>query len=123
MNETKIPRGATNLPSTLIAFDSSYRLCAIFRSIAEAASLTGALRQSLIKAAYGTVVSVNKHYWRVVPHDFEIEPDDIGVLSIFDFDAEMGEDRRIYPTKEMARKSSILESEYLELQKSTQKAK
>ena len=102
-------------PTTLLAFDPSYKLVAIFKSISEAASLTGAVRQSLIKAAYGDIISVNKRYWRVVPEDLQVEPDDIGELSLFDFDSMVGEDRKIYPTKKMLKGTSMLESEYIML--------
>lgn len=102
-----------NNPTTLVAFDNSYMLVAIFKSISEAATLTGAIRQSLIKAAYGQIISVNKRYWRVVPPDFQIEPDDIGQLTLFDFDAAVGEDRKIYGTRKMLKNSVMLESEYL----------
>lgn len=102
-----------NQPTTLVAFDSNYILTAIFRSISEAATLTGALRQSLIKAAYGDIISVNGRYWRVVPTDFEIEPDDLGKLSIFEFDEAIGIDRKIYATRKMLKSSAMLESEYL----------
>lgn len=102
-----------NNPTTIVAFDATYILVAIFRSISEAATLTGTLRQSLIKAAYGEIISVNKRYWRAVPPDFQIEPDDIGKLTLFDFDAEVGEDRKIYSTRKMLKSSVMLESEYL----------
>lgn len=91
-----------NNPTTIVAFDATYILVAIFKSISEAATLTGTLRQSLIKAAYGEIISVNKRYWRAVPSDFQIEPDDIGKLTLFDFDAEIGEDRKIYSTRKNA---------------------
>lgn len=103
-------------PSTIVAFDATYVLVAIFRSISEASALTGIVRQSLIKAAYGDTISVNKRYWRVVPPDFQIEPDDIGVLNLFDFDAAIGEDRRIYATRKMRKSSVMFESEYIEKQ-------
>lgn len=102
-----------NKPTTIVAFDSSYVLVAIFRSISEAATLTGTIRQSLIKAAYGDIISVNKRYWRAVPPDFQIEPDDVGKLTLFEFDDAIGEDRKIYATKKMLKSSVILESEYL----------
>ena len=105
-----------NTPTTIVAFDSQYMLVAIFKSISEAAALTGAIRQALIKAAYGDIISVNKRYWRVVPPDIQIEPDDIGKLSLFEFDAEIGEDRKIYGTRKMLKGSVMLESEYLTLQ-------
>lgn len=107
---------ANNTPTTVAAFDPSYVLVAIFKSISEAAALTGAVRQSLIKAAYGDIISVNGRYWRAVPPDFQIEPDDIGNLTLFEFDAAVGgEDRKIYATKKMLKSSVMLESEYLKL--------
>lgn len=107
-----------NKPTTIVAFDSSYILVAIFKSISEAATLTNTIRQSLIKAAYGSIISVNKRYWRVVPPDFQIEPDDVGKLTLFEFDEAVGDDRKIYTTRKMLKNSVMLESEYLVLQKS-----
>lgn len=107
-----------NKPTTIVAFDSSYVLVAIFKSISEAATLTNTVRQSLIKAAYGSIISVNKRYWRVVPPDFQIEPDDLGKLTLFEFDEAVGDDRKIYTTRKMLKNSVMLESEYLVLQKS-----
>lgn len=108
----------SNKPTTIVAFDSSYILVAIFKSISEAATLTNTIRQSLIKAAYGSIISVNKRYWRVVPPDFQIEPDDLGKLTLFEFDEAVGDDRKIYTTRKMLKNSVMLESEYLVLQKS-----
>lgn len=110
-----------NKPTTIVAFDASYVLVAIFKSISEAATLTGTIRQSLIKAAYGDIISVNKRYWRVVPLDFQIEPDDVGHLTLFEFDAAIGEDRKIYSTRKMLKNSVMLESEYLVLKSNTSK--
>lgn len=107
-----------NKSTTIVAFDSSYILVAIFKSISEAATLTNTIRQSLIKAAYGSIISVNKRYWRVVPPDFQIEPDDLGKLTLFEFDEAVGDDRKIYTTRKMLKNSVMLESEYLVLQKS-----
>lgn len=107
-----------NKPTTIVAFDSSYILVAIFKSISEAATLTNTIRQSLIKAAYGSIISVNKRYWRMVPPDFQIEPDDLGKLTLFEFDEAVGDDRKIYTTRKMLKNSVMLESEYLVLQKS-----
>lgn len=107
-----------NKPTTIVAFDSSYVLVAIFKSISEAATLTNTIRQSLIKAAYGSIISVNKRYWRVVPPDFQIEPDDVGKLTLFEFDEAVGDDRKIYTTRKMLKNSVMLESEYLALQRS-----
>ena len=97
----------------VLAFDCQYHLCAIFRSISEAATLSVAIRQSIIKAVYGDIISVKGRYWRAVPKDIEIEPDDLGQLSLFDFDEMCGVDRKIYGTRDMRKSSVMLESEYL----------
>ena len=104
-----------NKPTTIVAFDPSYILVAIFKSISEAAALTNTVRQSLIKAAYGDIISVNKRYWRAVPSDIQIEPDDVGKLTLFEFDAIVGEDRKIYSTRKMLKNSVMLESEFIAL--------
>lgn len=102
--------------TVVLAFDCQYRLCAIFRSISEASTLCGAIRQSIIKAVYGEIISVKGRYWRAVPKDIEIEHDDLGILSLFDFDEMCGVDRKIYSTKDMRKGSAILESELLNKQ-------
>lgn len=104
-----------NNPTQIVAFDATYVLSAMFKSISEAASMTSTLRQSLIKAAYGDIISVKNRYWRAVPSDFQIEPDDLGNLTLFEFDAAIGVDRKIYKTRKMLKSSAILESEYLKL--------
>lgn len=101
-----------NKPSRILAFDASYILVAAFRSIREAANMTGAVRQSLIKAAYGDIISVKDKYWRILPEDFVLDPDDIGQLTLFEFDESVGEDRKIYATRQMLKGSIMLESEY-----------
>lgn len=108
-------------PSVIAAFDCDYVLTAIYRSVSDAARITGALRQSLVKAAYGSIVSVKGMYWRTVPPDIQIEPDDLGVLTVFDFDAETGQDRKIYPTRHMFKRTAIYESEYMMLKKGVDK--
>lgn len=106
-----------NNPTQIVAFDATYILSAMFKSISEAAAITGTLRQSLIKAAYGEIISVNGRYWRAVPSDFQIEPDDLGNLTLFEFDDAIGVDRKIYSTRKMLKSSVMLESEYLTLNK------
>lgn len=104
---------ANNNPTQIVSFDATYVLSAMFKSISEAAAITKTLRQSLIKAAYGDIISVNNRYWRAVPSDFQIEPDDLGKLTLFEFDSAVGIDRKIYGTRKMTKSSVMLESEYL----------
>ena len=46
--------------------------------------------------------------------DFYIEPDDIGNLTIFEFDSKIGVDRKIYSTRHMIKTTAMLESDYLQ---------
>ena len=98
--------------TSVLAFDCQYKLCAMFRSISEASTISGVIRQSIIKAVYGDTISAKGRYWRAVPKDIEIEPDDLGKLSLFDFDEMCGIDRKVYSTRDMRKGSAILESEY-----------
>lgn len=109
-----------NNPTQIVAFNAAYVLSAMFKSISEASAITGTLRQSLIKAAYGDIISVKGRYWRAVPSDFQIEPDDLGNLTLFEFDAAIGVDRKIYSTRKMTKSSVILESEYFKTIKNKQ---
>lgn len=102
-----------NSQATVVAaFDRHYKLVAIFGSVSEAANMTGALRQSLIKAIYGDIISVKGKYWRAIPTDIEMEPDDIGKLSLLEFDALTGQDRKIYGSRKMTKSSAMYESQY-----------
>ena len=76
--------------------------------------MTGIVRQSIIKAVYGDTISANNCYWRAVPHDVVLDQDDMGTLTLFDFDREAGNpDRRIYKGSQMKKRLNIImQSEY-----------
>lgn len=102
-----------NKPKQVAAFNSSYILVAIFNSIRDASITTGIVRQSLIKAVKGELIASGGRYWRAVPEDFELEPDDLGKLSLFEFDESVGTNRLIYTTKSMTRHKTTLEKDYI----------
>lgn len=103
-----------NIRKPVAVFNSSYILIGIFRSIKEASKLTGIVRQSIIKAISGDSVSVRDCYWRNIPEDVVLDQDDIGKLSVIEFDKEVGNpDRKIWAKRRIMKRSSMLmESEH-----------
>lgn len=101
-------------PTPVAVFNSKYILISIFGSILEASRVTGVVRQSIIKATYGETITAKKCYWRPIPPSVVLDQDDIGKLTIFDFDREAGNpDRPIYDKgKVNKRLYIIMESEY-----------
>lgn len=90
-------------------FNAKYKLIGIFRSIKEASDITGTARQSIMKNINGEALSAKKHYWRNIPDDFIVDSDDIGSLTLFNFDKEVGNpDRHVYGKGKMRKRSSIM---------------
>lgn len=89
------------LPSKLVlAFSTQYILVAIFRSIKEAADLCGVTRQCIMQNLQGKSIIANNRYWRTLPGDYIVDTDDIGKLTLFEFDKQAGNpDRIIYQHK------------------------
>lgn len=109
-----MPVRSYNVGTMVALFNSRYTLVAIFGSIKEASRVTGVVRQSIIKAVYGEIISVRDCYWRPIPDDIVIDQDDIGTLDMFTFDREIGApDRKIYKSRKMGRRLDIImESEH-----------
>lgn len=105
---------AQNSNSNLIlAFDNTFILVAIFNSCYTASKITGIYTQQIMRACEGKLVAAKEWYWRKLNSDvYVVDCDDIGKLTLFQFDAESGEDRRIYRTRDMKKSDIMLESEY-----------
>ncbi len=99
-------------PKMVLAFGSNLILKAVFHSLNSAEALVGVAHQQLCNAISGERISAKGFYWREVDEKWEIEQDDIGTLSLLDYDAEMKSDRLIYATRYMRRGQEILESQY-----------
>lgn len=104
------------LPSKPVAmFGKDLKLVGIFPSIFGAAKATKTLRQSIIKCLNGRCHVANNAYWRVIPEDYVLDQDDVGVLSLIDFDKQVGNpDSVIYVTKtvKVTKRMKIKRSEY-----------
>ncbi len=108
-----MPHKTELTPTPVAVFNFYYKLIGIFGSIKEVSKVTGVVRQSIIKAVYGDTISVNNLYLRAIPPDLIIDIDDIGKLTLFEFDkAAHNPDRKIYSTRKKSRQHIIMESEH-----------
>lgn len=99
-------------PKMIMAFGGNLMLKAVFHSINLAESISGVAHQQLCNAINGKRISAKGFYWRVTDPNWEIEQDDIGTLSLIEYDQKTGVDRLIYATGQMKRGQEILESQY-----------
>lgn len=104
-----MPRKSDRTPTPVAVFNSRYLLSGIFGSVKEVSKVTGVVRQSIIKAVYGDTISVKGCYLRAIPNDVVLDSDDIGTLTLFEFDREAGSpDRKIYKSTRMGKRLDII---------------
>lgn len=100
-------------PTKILAFGANLRMAAIFSSYNEVEKITGKKHQSILKCCKGDNISCLGYYWRELDPELIIDIDeDLDKLTLLDYDAEIGEDRRIYANSKMMRGETILESQY-----------
>lgn len=98
---------------SVIVFDSNLKLVGMFSSYYTAAKTTGVSHQMIAKACSGKIIATKGMYWREVDtKEYIMDCDDLGTLTLLDFDREQGIDRRIYATRNMKKNEIILESKY-----------
>lgn len=103
------------LPSKpVLVFNEHFILVGMFKSIKDAAEVCNMTRQNIIQNLRGNSITANGKYWRNLPSDFIIDSDDIGKLTIFEFDKEADNpDRIVYhheKVKAKRRKVKVRES-------------
>ena len=112
MTENKARKTDTT-PTPVAVFNFNYKLVGIFGSIRDFSNATGVVRQSIIKAVYGDTISVKNLYLRAVPPEIILDFDDLGKLTLFEFDKAAGhKDRKIYGVKRRSKLNIIMESEH-----------
>lgn len=117
MNKKKHRRGDRfRNPTKILAFDSQLKLAAVFSSYNVAEKLLGIPHQDLYKACKGERIAMTRHYWRELEENDEeamlIESEDLGKLTLLEYDKEIGVEREIYCSQLMKRGQVIPESEY-----------
>ncbi len=99
-------------PVRVLIFDNRLRLVGIFQSYSAAERVTGIRHQILLRCCKGDMIASNGFYFREVPDDTIIDIDDLNELTVLEFDKQMGENRKIYATRNMRKDERILESQY-----------
>lgn len=103
----------SNNTKNIIVFDASLRLVGMFSSYYTAAKTTGVCHQMIAKACNGTIIAAKGMYWREIDiKEYIMDCDDLGNLTLLDFDREQGVNRKIYASRNMRKNEIILESEY-----------
>lgn len=82
-------------PKPIAMFNRHFILAAIFPSISEAASTVGTPRQSIMKNIAGELIMAKKKYWREIPDNIVLDQDDVGSLSMIEFDRKVNNPDRI----------------------------
>lgn len=103
-------------PTKILAFDGQLKLAAVFSSYNAAERLLDIPHQDLHKACKGKKIALTRHYWRELEENDEeamlIESEDLGKLTLLEYDKEIGVEREIYCSQQMKRGQIIPESEY-----------
>lgn len=100
-------------PTKILAFDPNLKLTAIFSSYNAVEKITGKVHQSILKCCKGPNISCLGHYWRELAPDLEISADeDLDNLTLLEYDAAVGVNRKIYATNKMRKGEVILESQF-----------
>lgn len=102
----------------VLAFDNTFILVAIYNSPYIASKMTNVYIQHLLKACSGEVIAAHGFYWRIADTaELQFDCDDIGRLTLFQYDKECGQDRKVYLSRRMKREDIVLESEYVKLKR------
>lgn len=88
-----------NKTQKVLVFNASKKLLAICLSSTSAARLTHSLPQSVYKVCVGEMISHNGYYFRYMQED-KVSVDDIGKLSVKQYDKLCGSVRHYIKTKQ-----------------------
>lgn len=91
-------------PSRTLVFNPRRKLIAIIQSNTAAANIFKANTQSIHYACNGRCMSCKGFYFRVLDSSIEVTLDDLGVLTLEEYDELCGVDRKIFKNTSMTRK-------------------
>lgn len=91
-------------PKRVLVFNQMKRLVAICQSVNATAEMFKTSVQSIFYVCSGKSISCNGYYFRKLDDEIEVTFDDLGVLTIQEYDSLCGVERKIYPTSKMTRK-------------------
>lgn len=87
----------------VLVFNNMQRFIGPYHSMFAAAKALGTAPASIRAACTGESISCKGLYFRVLEDDIQIGREDLGVLTLSEYDALCEVDRRIYPDRRMSR--------------------
>lgn len=94
----------SKIPNRVLVFNPLKRLVAIYQSCTATALAFGAKVQSIHYACNGECISCHGYYFRKLDDDIEVTLDDLGTLTVEEYDKLCGVERKLYANKRMTRK-------------------
>ena len=88
----------------VLIFNPTKRLVGICQSVNATASFFKVNVQSIYYACTGKSMSCKGFYFRILDDDIEVTLEDLGVLTVPEYDELCGVERKIYPNSKMTRK-------------------
>lgn len=104
----------TDKPNRVLVFNSLKRLVAIYHSVYSTAKALNIGTQSIHCACIGRCIACQGMYFRTLFDDIEVTLEDLGVLTLAEYDELCGIDRKVYATKHMTRKGMKYKKKTLE---------
>lgn len=92
-----------NGPKRVLQFNSTKKLVAVFSSLTAAAKTLEVSPAAVHYACSGKRISCKGAYFRSLNDNIELEWEDLGALTLQEYDDLCGEKRAVYPTKRFAR--------------------
>jgi hypothetical protein len=87
----------------VLVFNSRKKLIATYHSSLCAAKMLRVTPNSIRSACTGKTIAVKGHYFRYLPDDIEVTFEDLGVLTVNEYDDLCGVDRKVFPNARMSR--------------------
>jgi|GEM_PF-2987747 len=87
----------------VLVFNNMQRFIGLYHSMFAAAKALGTAPASIRAACTGESISCKGLYFRVLEDDIQIGREDLGVLTLPEYDDLCEVDRRIYPDRRMSR--------------------
>lgn len=100
-----MPQGKNNVPKRVLLFSNTKRLIGVFQSQVRAAKALNISTPAIAAACNGKLIACGGYYLRWWNPDVEIDfSEELGTLSLIDYDVLCADPRITYQTKKMSRR-------------------
>lgn len=87
----------------ILVFNPHKKLIATYHSSLCAAKMLRVTPNSIRSACTGKTIAVKGYYFRYLPEDIEITVEDLGILTVSEYDKLCGINRKVFPNAKMNR--------------------